>query len=298
MSEFSEEIKKICTEADDIRDAGLSTPAGIVRYDDIAYGPVSEWQLLDVYQPEHAEDAEKKNFPVIVSVHGGSWVYGDKERYQFYCMQLAQQGFAVVNFTYRLAPEWKFPAPLEDTNLVMAWILEHAPQYKLDPNNIFMVGDSAGAQILGLYACMCSNLEYAAHFPFHVPKKLSLKGIALNCGLYEIDMSNPPEENMPRLMKDYLPHQGEAADEIRDNSVLLHVSSQFPPVFLMTSNGDFLKDCAPGMEQALREHCVPYVFRTYGDENKLLKHVFHCNVKTAEALECNQDECQFFRNLL
>lgn len=54
--------------------------------------------------------------PVIVSVHGGGWGYGDKERYQYYCMSLAQQGFAVVNFSYRLASKYKFPAPLEDTN--------------------------------------------------------------------------------------------------------------------------------------------------------------------------------------
>ena len=63
-----------------------------------------KWQKLDVYRQK---DATGK-LPVIVSVHGGGWVYGDKERYQFYCMDLAERGFAVVNFSYRLAPEYKF----------------------------------------------------------------------------------------------------------------------------------------------------------------------------------------------
>ena len=67
---------------------------------------------MDVYRPRDTDAV----IPVIVSVHGGGWGYGDKERYQYYCMSLAQQGFAVVNFSYRLASKYKFPAPLEDTN--------------------------------------------------------------------------------------------------------------------------------------------------------------------------------------
>lgn len=78
--------------------------------------------------------------PVIVSVHGGGWGYGDKERYQYYCMSLAQQGFAVVNFSYRLASKYKFPAPLEDTNRVFVWLLAHAVRYGFDTHNVFCVG--------------------------------------------------------------------------------------------------------------------------------------------------------------
>ena len=75
------------------RDAGLKTPEDVKRFDDISYGPDRKYQLLDVYR---LKDAEGK-LPVIVSVHGGGWVYGTKETYQFYCMSLAQRGFAVVN---------------------------------------------------------------------------------------------------------------------------------------------------------------------------------------------------------
>ena len=123
MSAYSEEIRAKFKAFDDIRDAGLTTPEEIERFDDIQYGADDTWQVLDVYR---RKDARGKKLPVIVSVHGGGWVYGDKERYQYYCMDLAMRGFAVVNFTYRLAPEHKFPAPLEDTNLVMSWIMEHA----------------------------------------------------------------------------------------------------------------------------------------------------------------------------
>ena len=56
--------------------------------------------FLDVYRPKLNI---KGKLPVIMSVHGGGWVYGDKDVYQWYCMNLAQRGFAVVNYSYRLA---------------------------------------------------------------------------------------------------------------------------------------------------------------------------------------------------
>lgn len=96
--------------------------------------------------------------PAIVSVHGG-WVYGSKEVYQFYCMSLARRGFAVVNFSYRLAPKHKFPAPLEDANAVFHWVLAHAGEYGFDPERIFAVGDSAGANILRLYSAACPPIR-------------------------------------------------------------------------------------------------------------------------------------------
>ena len=95
MSHVSDTVRAMFKEGDDIRDAGLTTPDDVVRFDDIAYGD-DPMQVLDVYRPS---DAEGERLPVIVSVHGGAWVYGDKERYQYYCMSLAQHGFAVVNFS-------------------------------------------------------------------------------------------------------------------------------------------------------------------------------------------------------
>ena len=94
MSDFSRKMRKEFKRNDDIRDYGLSTPIDIIRYDNIPYGNDPEWNVLDVYRPESAGN---KDLPVIVSVHGGGWIYGDKNRYQFYCMSLAQRGFAVVN---------------------------------------------------------------------------------------------------------------------------------------------------------------------------------------------------------
>ena len=119
MSEISEKIRKNFGNTDAKRDAGLKTPETVVRFNDIVYGTDPIWQSLDVYRPVNAGN---EKLLVIVSVHGGGWVYGDKDRYQYYCMSLAERGFAVVNFSYRLAPEHKFPVPLEDTCMVFSWV--------------------------------------------------------------------------------------------------------------------------------------------------------------------------------
>ena len=101
--ESPQEFRKSAGQSDAVRDAGLETPDNIIRYDNICYGKDPVWNLLDVYHLKGVRGL----CPTIVSVHGGGWVYGDKELYQYYCMNLAQKGFAVVNFTYRLAPEFK-----------------------------------------------------------------------------------------------------------------------------------------------------------------------------------------------
>lgn len=295
MSVTSDYIRKSFRESDDVRDAGLTTPKEIVRYDNLIYGVDPAWQVLDVYRPV-SEDGNK--LPVIVSIHGGGWVYGDKERYQYYCMDLALRGFAVVNFTYRLAPEFQFPASLEDTNLVFAWILEHKKEYGFDAEHIFAVGDSAGAHMLGIYSAICTNTEYASEFSFRVPEGFVPKAIALNCGVYQISMKHmKPDGLTTLLMADYLPEKG-SPKELELLNILEHITEQFPPVFFMTAEGDFLKSEAGPLSERLMEKNIPFVYRYYKSAERELQHVFHCNIRLPEAKLCNDEECRFFRGFV
>ena len=289
----AEFIRKSFAAGDDERDKGLTSPEDVRRFDDIAYGPDPVWQVLDVYRPKKAEG---RILPVIVSVHGGGWVYGDKERYQFYCMNLAQRGFAVVNFTYRLAPEFKYPAGMEDTNLVFRWVLNNADKYGFDAGHIFAAGDSAGAHILALYCAICTNKEYAAEYDFSIPQDFAPMAIALNCGAYKIKESLMDTMTLS-IMKDMLP-EGGTEEEYEMISPSLHITGDFPPVFYMTCTGDFLKEDAPLLGAALLENDVPHIFRYYGDKNKQLGHVFHLNIRSADAKKCNDDECAFFKTFL
>lgn len=296
MSQASDMVRTEFRKGDDIRDAGLTTPGDIIRYDDIVYGEDPKWQSLDVYRPRSAEG---KRLPVIVSVHGGGWVYGDKERYQFYCMNLAQRGFAVVNFTYRLAPEYKFPSSLEDTNSVFTWILVHGDEYGFDTEHIFGVGDSAGAHNLGLYAGICTNPQYAAKYSFKVPEGFVPAAVGLHCGAYRIELGaeGNTDDLTQRLMEDLLPEKG-TEKELELIDVTKHITEKYPPTFFMTCPGDFLKNQAPLLAEQLAEKNVPFTYRLYGSAEKPLTHVFHCNIKSEDAKLCNDEVCEFFRKLI
>lgn len=273
------------------RDAGLTTPEDIERFDNIRYGVDRKYQLLDVYRP--AKEKGRK-LPVIVSVHGGAWIYGTKEVYQFYCMSLAQRGFAVVNFSYRLAPKYKYPAAVEDINSVFNWILANADTYGLDTDNLFAVGDSAGAHLLSVYACTLTNDSYRKYFNFSPAPEVKLRAIALNCGKYVMDEHFEEDKDLEKLVKDILP--GGGTEEERYKTTPTHfVTDQFPPTFLMTATGDFLKNQAPLMKACFDSCGVPYEYKVYGDETNALSHVFHCDMRLADAGICNDDECDFFR---
>lgn len=78
MSELSDKIRSEFKKADDERDALMNTPEDIERWDNIVYGHDDrEMQRLDVYRPKQAQG---EDLPIIISVHGGAWMYGDKER--------------------------------------------------------------------------------------------------------------------------------------------------------------------------------------------------------------------------
>ena len=287
MSLFSKIVCMTFKRGDVKRDAGLTTPEDICRFDDIPYGPDKRWNLLDVYRPKGLDGKA----PVIVSVHGGGWVYGDKERYQFYCMSLAQRGFAVVNFSYRLAPEYKYPSSMEDTNAVFRWVVDHAGEYRLDANRVFAVGDSAGAHMLAVYSCICTSPDYAARYAFAPPKGFAPTAIALNCGAYVMDASRDA------LLKELLPGGG-TSEEIDLISPLKHITPAFPPTFLMTSNEDFLKPQAPVLAAVLAGADVPFLYRYYGGSDVRLPHVFHCDMRSEQGRLCNDEECDFFRRFL
>lgn len=105
---------------------------------------------LDIYRPKNSED---KKLPVVMYVHGGAWVEGDKvihaDNYiESTVLKLLEKNYAVISINYRLVSETvHFPAPIQDTKDAVRWIRKNADQYHLDENNIGMWGVSAGAHL-------------------------------------------------------------------------------------------------------------------------------------------------------
>lgn len=279
------------------RDAGLVTPENVVRFDHISYGEYGVWNLLDVYRPK--QDTEKR-LPVIVSVHGGGWVYGDKDVYQHYCMSLAQRGFVVVNFSYRLSPDVVYPGHLQDVNAAMGWVTDHIAEYGGDESHMYLVGDSAGAQMAAMYACVLTNPDCRTRLGMEAVPDVKIRAVALSCGAYDMEDclrrvdAGASEAEQEELLRTVL---GEAygAEQLFLGCPAHFITKDFPPAYVMSSNGDFLRNQQPILLDALKQKGILHEYHEYGDETETLYHVFHCNIRLDAARKCNDEVCSFFR---
>jgi acetyl esterase len=97
-------------------------------------------------------------FPVLVYIHGGGWVICDLDTHDAACRSLTNQaGCVTVSVDYRLAPEHKFPAAVEDSYAATLWAAEHARELNGDPGRIAVGGDSAGGNLAAAVALMARD---------------------------------------------------------------------------------------------------------------------------------------------
>lgn len=88
-------------------------------------------------------------FPAAILVHGGGWVAGDKQQYITYIFQpLSDAGFAWFSINYRLAPQFRFPADADDVESAIRFVKANALEYKVDPERIALIGESAGGHLV------------------------------------------------------------------------------------------------------------------------------------------------------
>jgi acetyl esterase/lipase len=117
---------------------------GIGLRKNISYGPHSR-QVLDIYRPK---ENQRNPSAVILFVHGGAFVRGDKDAnehiYANFLTYFVRKGFVGINLEYRQAPEASFPEGSKDIDLSVKWLIENAIELNIDPKQIFLVGHSAG----------------------------------------------------------------------------------------------------------------------------------------------------------
>lgn len=243
---------------------------------------------MDICVPISYMSDENRKYPVIVSVHGGGWFYGDKELYSHYCCLLAEHGYVVVNFNYRLSPQNKYPAAIEDVAYMVRYIHENSQILGIDMDNFYMVGDSAGAQLTANYCIIASNSDYREKLDFFTYDLLPKK-VCLNCGAYNMAerndnvsawyLKNAVTEEQYKLFKDQLDY----------------VNADFPEAYLMYSVNDDLSSHTKVLDEVLNKVGIAHITKAYGQNNPDSGHVFHMNMYNPEGILCNEDECAFMK---
>jgi acetyl esterase/lipase len=154
--------------------------SGVKVTRDLRYGPADRHRL-DVFTAQGARGP----LPVLMFVHGGGFVAGDKntEGSPFYDnvpLWAARHGLVGVNMTYRLAPQFMWPAGSEDVGAAVRWIADNASAHGGDPTRIFVFGHSAGAAHVAAYL--------AEHEDGQRP---ALAGAILMSGIYDLTSLGP-----------------------------------------------------------------------------------------------------------
>jgi acetyl esterase/lipase len=165
---------------------------------DIRYHDDARRQKLDVFAPKGAKG---QRFPVVVFVHGGTWMFGDKNLFGVYRnvgRNLARHGIVTVMTNYRLSPWVKHPEHVKDVARAFAWTVHHIDRYCGDPDRIVLAGHSAGGHLAALLATderylKDPDLELTAR------QRKGLRGVVAMSGVYRVP---PPDEF--RLMSDRL----------------------------------------------------------------------------------------------
>lgn len=134
---------------------------------------------LDLYLP-----TDKKNFPVLVFIHGGSWRSGDRSLYTGLGNRFAKVGIGVVIPSYRLAPKNAPPAQIEDVAAAFAWTMRHIAEQGGDPKRVYLAGHSAGGHLVSELAL---DPRWLAK---HDLKPSAIQGVASLSGVYDVTVSD------------------------------------------------------------------------------------------------------------
>ena len=267
-------------------------PAGITEVTDLPYTDSgNHYHLFDAYYPTENDG----RLPVIIDIHGGGWMYADKDLNKFYNEYLAARGFLVFSLSYRLVPDVTVREQLRDVSLALKAIRKKMEDLPCDPSRIMLTGDSAGGMLAVYAAALSRSPSLRAYF------ETADHGMDFSCVTLTSPVAYMNERSLIgaycRLMWRERPFAHCSADYM-NVSELLPETDGLPPMLLITSAGDLL-----GLKQTRRLHRD--LLETGADSTLLdfgspagrtLPHVFAVlEPESEDGRVCLDKTCAFFR---
>ena len=156
-------------------------PNGVTELLDVQYDLQDADAKFDFYYPISTDSI----LPLIVWVHGGGWVSGNKRQMSNYLKIMSAKGYVVASVDYSIAPEKHYPIPVKQVMKALRYIQEHAENHNIDSSTIFLAGDSAGSHIVAQVANIISEPSYAELIEIQPSvERSNIKGVILYCGVY------------------------------------------------------------------------------------------------------------------
>jgi len=214
---------------------GISRADALIRRGVEFAKPAGVPLTLDVYRPPTAGP-----HPILVQVYGGAWQHGSPDDNAAFASYFASSGYVVFAIDYRHAPEWKWPAQIQDVRAALGWTIAHAAEYEGDATRIGMIGRSAGGQ-LALLA------SYQAGVPL-------VRGVASYYGPVDLveGWRRPPRPDpldVRAILETYL---GGTPDNVpvqyHDASPVNYAGPRVPPTLLIYGTRDHIVEARFGRE--------------------------------------------------
>jgi acetyl esterase/lipase len=217
----------------------------VERIRDIPYAtPKRKGWLLDIYREKNAKTVSPSNAlrPVLLEVHGGGWVLGDKREQGLPLIyHMAESGWVCVSANYRLSPAATFPDPLIDLKRALAWIRTHIKQYGGDPDFVAVTGGSAGGHLASLLALTPNDPRYQPGFQ---TVDTSVRGCFSAYGVYDLYDQDGlwPHDGFAKLMELQVlkARRSEASALYEEASPIFRITENAPPFFVVHGTHDTL----------------------------------------------------------
>lgn len=201
--------------------------------------------------------------PSLVYFHGGGWVIGDLDTHDVVCRAIADRGeLIVVAVHYRLAPEHKFPAAVEDAIAATKWLSFNAPILKIDPARLFVGGDSAGgnlAAVVSIYARDHGGPALAGQVLIYPATDFAMTHASHS----EPETSVLLTHSVIRWFRNHYLNAEHDAHDWRASPARVDSLVGLPPTYIITAGADPLRDEGEEYAQRLEAAGVPTAHRTF-----------------------------------
>ncbi len=236
-----------------MRRALAAAPAAVGAIEEhVIAGPGGDLALR-LYVPEHLGD---RLTPALVFYHGGGWVFGDLDSQDGFCRLLCREAAVrVVSVDYRLAPEHRFPAAVDDAIAALDWVSAHAGTLGIDPARLAVGGESAGGNLAAVAARHARDHGPALQFQLLI---YPVTDTRTDTGSYEANAQGYMLERagMRWFFDQYAPDPVQR-DDPRLAVLRAPSHSGLPPAHVVTAGFDPLRDDGAAYARVLEAAGVP-----------------------------------------